>query len=343
VVGIFFPCLPRLSDISVFKFPANFDHSANNGRSRPSRLETLAGRDNYQEQEHHKESEEKDLPLQGISNPSPEVLPALVIGEAPSYIPEVSFDDAHEMFQASASSRFGDQSLVKENPQVLPDQGHEEILPPLTGDTLSTNTQCPETSTTEINIAETQAGPQISFAQVPSLWSSLHADNGPFAEDADWFNRNTSWDFPLASESLMLESRLLTSHGLMSDIDLLGTDLTSVEPSGNQSQDKRDFSDLASAQINDSLVEGYLGILPYQNASPTLNPSLDTLGEGQAGDIMSNVEQSASALHTRTMFPFLDGISNSHGDQASSDQGRDEYRETLFLTINRLLEMASAA
>ncbi|KAL2785312.1 hypothetical protein BJX66DRAFT_343207 [Aspergillus keveii] len=318
---------------------------ANHARSLASGSGSLES-EHKQTQGIYKGLEEKNSVPQNVSQSFPGALPASTDGEAPAHLSAVPFPSGHNVFHDPTLVHSYHDSPLNGSSEGVPAQKHEDILAASTSTGLSApNIHCLEVSTMEIDIAGTATSLPASHGDVPNNWisSQFHSNSDPPLEGADWFNLDTPWEFPLPSAILNREAPFLTSHELIADVEVMETGLLSTETYVDPAQDKRDSSFAPPGDMNASSSEGYLGVLPYPDPSPAQTLGLGASGGSGANAIFADLGKSSSQAWAG--LPCLNGNGSSHSDggQAPRDRDRDGYRETLFLTINRLLEMASAA
>ncbi|KAJ0426797.1 hypothetical protein BJY00DRAFT_306793 [Aspergillus carlsbadensis] len=292
---------------------------ANRGRVCPSGLGTL-------ESAGSSASNQKNQEAQGQSGPAPCAPVLAVDGDVLSQLPTMPVHTPEGLVR-SLPQQDNDQRFSYYNSQSV----------------AATEAQPPEPPATEVGIGGAHSSVPVFNEDGPGLVSltQLSADPPHGFDGADWLDLDASWDFPLASGT-----PFLTSPELVSGIDELGAGLESAGSFDDVTHAKGNASYITLADMDDGLIEGsrYLGSSLYPDPSPTLSRSRSTVGGGRAADISSGLHEPVlSPTGTGVELPSLDGPFNSDGSHVSRDRDRDGYRETLFLTINRLLEMASAA
>jgi hypothetical protein len=148
----------------------------------------------------------------------------------------------------------------------------------------------------------------------------------------DFLSLDPSWEFPCVPTMLSPQAPLFPQHEPITDLDMLmsGGQVWSFRD-GSQQQDE--FAYMNPAETSPP-IQHYLGVFsdplgdPLPNRDDNLVP-----GDGEIGAMLHGWDTCFSANTTSAI----------DGDGQQTLKERQDYRQTLFQTISRLLEMASAS
>ncbi|KAM5362281.1 hypothetical protein ACJZ2D_012636 [Fusarium nematophilum] len=223
--------------------------------------------------------------------------------------------------------------------EVLPGQSQERVSQPEEFQIETTEPQQPAqqpgAEDYAINMAVRVSQEQVSIPQ-----EQFYPNAVPQANPGEIFSLDTSWDFPCVPTILSPQAPLFTSHELISDFEtLMGGRLAGSYRDVGQQQEE--FSFMPPVDTNPS-IQQYLGVCGDSMCNPSASEYSCLVPGG--GDIGAAQPRFESASRQWDEYSPVNATSTTaSGDVQQTPRDRQEYRQTLFQTIGRLLEMASTS
>ncbi|EWY85693.1 hypothetical protein FOYG_12810 [Fusarium oxysporum NRRL 32931] len=186
--------------------------------------------------------------------------------------------------------------------------------------------EMPESEDFAINMA-------IPFSQetAANTQENIHLNTAQ-THTGDFLSLDTCWDFPCAPTTLSPNVPLFVSHEPITDLEMLmrGDQVWSYE---DVSQQQDAFASIAPAETSPPIQE-YLGVFSRSAGNYLTNEYVNLApGDGEFGTRPPRWDTCSPV--------YIDPTAGGDGQQTLEE--RQEYRQTLFQTIGRLLEIASAS
>lgn len=186
--------------------------------------------------------------------------------------------------------------------------------------------EMPESEDFAINMA-------IPFSQetAANTQENIHLNTAQ-THTGDFLSLDTCWDFPCAPTTLSPNVPLFVSHEPITDLEMLmrGGQVWSYE---DVSQQQDAFASIAPAETSPP-IQQYLGVFSRSAGNYLTNEYVNLApGDGEFGTRPPRWDTCSPV--------YIDPTAGGDGQQTLEE--RQEYRQTLFQTIGRLLEIASAS
>ncbi|QKD59994.2 uncharacterized protein FOBCDRAFT_243784 [Fusarium oxysporum Fo47] len=186
--------------------------------------------------------------------------------------------------------------------------------------------EMPESEDFAVNMA-------IPFSQetAANTQENIHLNTAQ-THTGDFLSLDTCWDFPCAPTTLSPNVSLFVSHEPITDLEMLmrGGQVWSYE---DVSQQQDAFASIAPAETSPPLQQ-YLGVFSRSAGNYLTNEYVNLApGDGEFGTRPPRWDTCSPV--------YIDPTAGGDGQQTLEE--RQEYRQTLFQTIGRLLEIASAS
>ncbi|KAJ0141356.1 Zinc-type alcohol dehydrogenase-like protein [Fusarium oxysporum f. sp. albedinis] len=186
--------------------------------------------------------------------------------------------------------------------------------------------EMPESEDFAINMA-------IPFSQetAANTQENIHLNTAQ-THTGDFLSLDTWWDFPCAPTTLSPNVPLFVSHEPITDLEMLmrGDQVWSYE---DVSQQQDAFASIAPAETSPP-IQQYLGVFSRSAGNYLTNEYVNLApGDGEFGTRPPRWDTCSPV--------YIDPTAGGDGQQTLEE--RQEYRQTLFQTIGRLLEIASAS
>ncbi|KAH7214275.1 hypothetical protein BKA60DRAFT_460776 [Fusarium oxysporum] len=186
--------------------------------------------------------------------------------------------------------------------------------------------ELPESEDFAINMA-------IPFSQetAANTQENIHLNTAQ-THTGDFLSLDTCWDFPCAPTTLSPNVPLFVSHEPITDLEMLmsGGQVWSYE---DVSQQQDAFASIAPAETSPP-IQQYLGVFSRSGGNYLTNEYVNLApGDGEFGTRPPRWDTCSPV--------YIDPTPGGDGQQTLEE--RQEYRQTLFQTIGRLLEIASAS